>query len=48
MLYSDGYISFNYEEAGTGKPLLIIHGNGPDHRVMAAGMEPLFHGSGGN
>lgn len=42
MRYSDNYISFNYEEAGKGKPLLIIHGNGPDHRMMAACMEPLF------
>jgi hypothetical protein len=28
MLYSDKYICFNYEEAGAGKPMLIIHGNG--------------------
>ncbi|MNO13007.1 2-hydroxy-6-oxo-6-(2'-aminophenyl)hexa-2,4-dienoic acid hydrolase [compost metagenome] len=42
MLYSDNYITFNYEEAGEGKPVLIIHGNGPDHRMMVGCMEPLF------
>ena len=44
MLYSDDYITFNYEEAGAGKPMLIIHGNGPDHRMMMACMEPVFSG----
>ncbi|AIQ67410.1 alpha/beta fold hydrolase [Paenibacillus graminis] len=42
MLYSDNYITFNYEEAGEGKPMLILHGNGPDHRMMMSCMEPLF------
>ncbi|KAI7259993.1 hypothetical protein KC345_g10166 [Hortaea werneckii] len=44
MLYSDNNLTFNYEEAGAGKPMLIIHGNGPDHRMMMACMEPLFSG----
>ncbi|MBT2292320.1 alpha/beta hydrolase [Paenibacillus albidus] len=42
MLYSNEYITFNYEEAGAGMPMLIIHGNGPDHRMMTACMEPVF------
>ncbi|WP_339222840.1 alpha/beta hydrolase [Paenibacillus sp. FSL H8-0332] len=44
MLYSDNNITFNFEEAGAGKPILILHGNGPDHRMMRACMEPLFSG----
>ncbi|WP_156830172.1 alpha/beta fold hydrolase [Paenibacillus sp. HW567] len=42
VLYSDSYITFNYEVAGEGRPILIIHGNGPDHRMMRGCMEPLF------
>lgn len=44
MLYSDLHITFNYEESGQGKPMLILHGNGPDHRMMMGCMEPLFTG----
>ncbi|MNB83267.1 2-hydroxy-6-oxo-6-(2'-aminophenyl)hexa-2,4-dienoic acid hydrolase [compost metagenome] len=42
MLYSNDYITFNYEEAGEGQPILILHGNGPDHRMMMGCLEPLF------
>ncbi|WP_151732972.1 alpha/beta fold hydrolase ['Paenibacillus yunnanensis' Narsing Rao et al. 2020] len=42
MLHSDRYITFNYEQFGEGTPMLILHGNGPDHRMMAGCLEPLF------
>ncbi|CAH1217405.1 2-hydroxy-6-oxo-6-(2'-aminophenyl)hexa-2, 4-dienoic acid hydrolase [Paenibacillus auburnensis] len=42
MLYSDNNITFNYEEAGTGPPMLILHGNGPDHKMMMGCMEPIM------
>lgn len=32
-----------YEEYGTGKPLLCIHGFPEDHTVMTSCLEPLFH-----
>jgi pimeloyl-ACP methyl ester carboxylesterase len=35
-------ISINYEILGTGKPVLMIHGYYPDHRLMAGCMEPVF------
>jgi pimeloyl-ACP methyl ester carboxylesterase len=41
-LYSDNNITFNYEEAGEGQPMLILHGNGPDHRMMMGCMEPVM------
>ena len=31
-----------YEEHGEGKPVLNIHGFGPDHRSMSGGFEPVF------
>ncbi|ULO06445.1 alpha/beta hydrolase [Paenibacillus sp. 19GGS1-52] len=42
MLYSDNNITFNYEVRGEGRPMLILHGNGPDHRMMMGCMEPVF------
>lgn len=42
MLLSDKYITFNYESYGAGKPMLILHGNGPDLRMMTGCLEPLF------
>lgn len=42
MLYSDNNITFNYEEVGEGRPVLILHGNGPDHRMMMGCMEPVM------
>ena len=35
-------ITMYYEEAGAGKPLLLLHGLTLDHRSMANDMEPLF------
>jgi pimeloyl-ACP methyl ester carboxylesterase len=35
-------ITMYYEEAGTGKPLLFLHGLPLDHRSIANDMEPLF------
>ncbi|MED4956862.1 alpha/beta hydrolase [Paenibacillus macerans] len=31
-----------YEEIGTGRPILMIHGFTPDHRLMSGCMEPVF------
>jgi pimeloyl-ACP methyl ester carboxylesterase len=42
MLYSNDNITFNYEVLGEGRPMLILHGNGPDHRMMMGCMEPVF------
>ena len=35
-------ITMHYEEAGAGRPLLLLHGWPLDHRHMAHKMEPLF------
>jgi pimeloyl-ACP methyl ester carboxylesterase len=32
----------NYEERGSGTPLLMLHGRNADHRQMLSDMEPLF------
>ncbi|WP_112181132.1 alpha/beta fold hydrolase [Paraliobacillus zengyii] len=31
-----------YEDLGKGKPVLMIHGYSPDHRLMSGCMEPIF------
>jgi pimeloyl-ACP methyl ester carboxylesterase len=31
-----------YEDLGDGKPILMIHGFSPDHRLMTGCMEPIF------
>lgn len=31
-----------YEDLGEGIPILMIHGYGPDHRLMSGCMEPIF------
>lgn len=31
-----------YEDLGEGKPILMIHGYSPDHRLMSGCMEPIF------
>ncbi len=36
--------SIHYEVYGEGKPILMIHGFYPDHRLMTGCMEPLFTG----
>jgi pimeloyl-ACP methyl ester carboxylesterase len=35
-------VAVNYQELGSGMPVLILHGAGVDHREMAAALEPLF------
>lgn len=35
-------IDMHYEEAGSGRPLLMLHGWPGDHRQLAYDMEPLF------
>ncbi|MBS4534192.1 alpha/beta hydrolase [Clostridium sp. D2Q-14] len=35
-------ITINYEVKGKGKPIIIIHGYSPDHRLMTGCMEPVF------
>jgi pimeloyl-ACP methyl ester carboxylesterase len=31
-----------YEDIGTGKPIIMLHGYSPDHRLMSGCMEPIF------
>lgn len=35
-------ITVYYEEYGEGKPIIMIHGYYPDHRLMSGCMEPVF------
>lgn len=35
-------IDINYETYGEGKPVIIIHGFEPDHRLMTGCLEPIF------
>lgn len=42
MLRSTHNLAFNYEIEGNGRPIVILHGNGPDHRMMKGCMEPIF------
>jgi len=35
-------IAVHYEEYGEGKPILFIHGWGPDNRMMSGCFEPIF------
>jgi pimeloyl-ACP methyl ester carboxylesterase len=36
-------ININYEIYGEGKPILMLHGYYPDHRLMSGCMEPIFN-----
>ena len=40
-------LSIYYEESGTGRPLLMLHGWPSDHRHIANDMEPLFQNRNG-
>jgi pimeloyl-ACP methyl ester carboxylesterase len=40
-------IEVYYETAGEGRPVLMIHGFSPDHRLMEGCMEPIFRGLSG-
>lgn len=35
-------ITVHYETRGFGRPILMLHGFGPDHRLMFGSMEPAF------
>lgn len=39
------HIPIHYEIMGTGRPILMIHGWGPDYRLMTGCLEPIFEGS---
>ncbi len=36
-----------YEEMGSGRPIVLIHGFTPDHRLMSGCMEPIFENRAG-
>jgi pimeloyl-ACP methyl ester carboxylesterase len=38
-------MNINYESFGSGMPIIMIHGWGPDHRSLKGCMEPLFFDS---
>jgi len=40
-------ITMHYEMFGEGRPILMLHGWGGDHRHIASDMEPLFRQRGG-
>ena len=42
MIYTVKDIPIYYEVHGSGKPILMIHGWSPDHRLMSSCMEPVF------
>jgi hypothetical protein len=37
-----GNASVYYESCGDGRPLIALHGFGPDHRLMKGCLEPVF------
>jgi pimeloyl-ACP methyl ester carboxylesterase len=47
MTVSVGRARLSYETAGSGRPLVCIHGYAIDRRMMTACMEPLFNGRAG-
>lgn len=42
-----GQVLVNYVEHGTGRPVLVLHGAGVDHRETEACFEPVFDGVAG-
>src|SRR5512138_496374 len=42
MEYKVRDVNIYYEIYGSGKPILMIHGWSPDHRLMKGCMEPVF------
>jgi pimeloyl-ACP methyl ester carboxylesterase len=42
-----GDVVVNYVEHGTGRPMLVLHGAGVDHREAEACVEPVFSGVAG-
>ncbi len=47
MICTIGNTPIYYEVRGEGRPLLMIHGFSPDHRLMLGCMEPVFARRGG-
>lgn len=37
----------NYEEVGEGRPIVLLHGGGADHRLMTVAFEPIFEARAG-
>jgi pimeloyl-ACP methyl ester carboxylesterase len=44
MFCEAGGVNVYYEVVGAGIPVLMLHGYGIDHSVMAGCMEPVFQG----
>ncbi len=44
MQYKSHGMNIFYESMGSGLPIIMIHGWGPDHRSLKGCMEPLFKG----
>src|SRR2546423_12492973 len=42
-----GQVVVHHVEHGTGRPVLVLHGAGVDHREARACFEPVFHGVAG-
>ncbi len=42
MRYSIRDLEIHYEDIGSGRPVIMLHGFGLDHRVMLGCMEPIF------
>ncbi|MBO0870036.1 MAG: alpha/beta hydrolase [Micromonosporaceae bacterium] len=42
-----GQVAVDYVEHGTGRPVLVLHGAGVDHREAQACFEPVFNGVAG-
>ena len=40
-------IRVHYETFGEGRPMIMLHGFGPDHRLMTGCIEPIFRSRGG-
>ena len=40
-------IVVHYESVGAGRPMVLLHGFGPDHRLMTGCMEPILQPRGG-
>ncbi|MFE9928434.1 alpha/beta fold hydrolase [Streptomyces sp. NPDC005533] len=47
MEISGGWVPVHYVEHGTGRPVLVLHGAGVDHRETEACFEPVFQGAAG-
>ena len=41
MIIEVNGVNLNYEKTGSGRPLILLHGNGEDHRIFDKGIELL-------